>query len=176
MKKENYKENNRNPTFGTSVIGRNSNVHSLKEKLLREIAQEGNVSLLKLTKDVIKGKYDDFSTLSTTSELIVVVKSSELIEFEKLPVFEFVKRKHPHLAKEKAESEVMIQAMNEASERYDQDIRVFQQSSLEGELQMYTLKKEADEKLKEKSHYTANKYILGTRILDMLTKDLRDIR
>ena len=174
MKKENYKENNRNPTFGTSVIGRNSNVHSLKEKLLREIAQEGNVSLLKLTKDVIKGKYDDFSTLSTTSELIVVVKSSDLIEFEKLPVFEFVKRKHPHLAKEKAESDLMIQAMNEASERYDQDIRVFQQSSLEGELQMYTLKKEADEKLKEKSHYTANKYILGTRILDMLTKDLRD--
>ena len=69
-------------------------------------------SLLKLTKDVIKGKYDDFSTLSTTSELIVVVKSSDLIEFEKLPVFEFVRRKHPHLAKEKVESDVMIQVIS----------------------------------------------------------------
>ena len=34
--------------------------------------------------------------------------TSDLIEFEKLPVFEFVKRKHPHLAKEKVESDVMI--------------------------------------------------------------------
>ena len=83
---------NRNTTFSGTSIGRNSNVHSLKEKLLREIAQEGNVSLLKLTKDVIKGKYDDFSTLSTMSEFAVVVKSSDLDEFEKLPVFDFVKR------------------------------------------------------------------------------------
>ena len=65
---------NRNTTFNGTSIGRNSNVHSLKEKLLREIAQEGNVSLLKLTKDVIKGKYDDFSTLSTMSEFAVVVQ------------------------------------------------------------------------------------------------------
>ena len=54
------------------------NNNALKEKLLREIAQEGNVSLLKLTKDVIKGKYDDFSmTNSNTGSFSNSIRSDD---------------------------------------------------------------------------------------------------